>query len=218
MLRDVAAAMNWRESLHNGNMISRLRGELIEISEGRVVVECGGVGYEAMIGVSSLHRMPRIGDEVILHTRHIVREDDHFLVGFLELIERRVFDLLTDVKGCGPKVSLAIIGDLGAENALDAIALEDSKRLCKASGVGPRLAERIIVELKEKARNESLSMKLSPATQGRAVVAVVDDELVEALLALGYKRFEAEAAANAVGVSSGTVEERLREALRTLTR
>lgn len=186
---------------------------------GRVVVECGGVGYEVMVPESVLIGLPSLGEEVTLHTRQIFREDGQSLVGFADPFERRFFDLLTDVKGCGPKVSLAIIGDLGAQTAFSAIATEDAKTLSKATGVGPRLAERMIVELREKVRQESLVLKLGHAAvrPSSPTRRSSDDELVEALMALGYRRNEAESAANDVP-SDWTVEDKLREALRSLQR
>lgn len=195
-------------------MIARLRGNLIEIGNGRVVIDCAGVGYEALVPEASLIALPPVGEFTELYTRQIIREDAHFLVGFLSDGDRRLFDLLTEVKGCGPKISLQIISDLGAETTLNAIATEDFKTLAKATGVGPRLAERIVVELREKVRQETFHRKISaPVPAARA-----DDELVEALLALGYKRQEAETAAANVSNEGGSVEERLRLALRGLSR
>lgn len=194
-------------------MIVRLRGEVLEAFAGRVVVDCGGVGYEALVPEST--RLPVIGERVDLYTRHIIREDAQFLVGFASDEDRRLFDLLTEVKGCGAKISLQVISDLGTDATLGAIAMEDPKALAKASGVGPRLAERIIVELKDKVRQESFTRKVASAIIGGRPQA--DDELVEALIALGYRRQEAETAANIV-LDHGSVEERLRIALQRLAK
>lgn len=198
-------------------MIVRLRGELLEVGSGRVVVDCNGVGYEVLIPESSISFLPLVGERADLYTRQIIREDAQFLVGFTSDSDRRLFDLLTEVKGCGAKISLQVISDLGTDTTLTAIASEDPKMLTKATGVGPRLAERIIVELKEKVRQEAFVRKVSSAVvQGR--LARTDDELVEALLALGYKRSEAESAAAHVSENKGSVEERLRLALQSLAR
>ncbi len=198
-------------------MIVRLRGELLEVGASRVVVDCHGVGYEVLIAESSISFLPLVGERADLYTRQIIREDTQFLVGFLSNSDRRLFDLLTEVKGCGAKISLQVISDLGTETTLQAIATEDPRTLAKATGVGPRLAERIIVELKEKVRQETFNRKLTSAVVvGRP--APPDDEIVEALLALGYKRSEAESALSTVSDLGASVEERLRLALKTLAR
>ena len=195
-------------------MIVRLRGEVLEANHGRVVVDCGGVGYEALVPVTT--RLPLVGEQVDLFTRHIIREDAQFLVGFTSDSDRRLFDLLTEVKGCGPKISLQIISDLGTDTTLNAIAVEDPRMLAKATGVGPRLAERIIVELKERVRQETFTRKVATAiVSGRGQS---DDELVDALMALGYRRQEAESAASNVSQDKGSVEERLRIALQRLAK
>lgn len=195
-------------------MISRISGLLLEGNLNRVVVDCHGVGYEVLVPESIYSSLPDIGGPVSFYTRQIFREDTQFLVGFIEDQDRQLFDLLTEVKGCGPKIALAVIGDLGSGTTLNAIAAEDPKTLAKASGVGPRLAERIILELKEKVRNLSFSIKVAGVNKTTAVVAITDD-LVEALLALGYKRQEAEA--SALEFPEGDLNERLRQALRKST-
>lgn len=199
-------------------MIAHLRGTLIEANLNRVIIECGGVGYEVLVSSGIFAQLPEAGAEMLLHTRHIFREDGQMLVGFLDPSERRLFDLLTEVKGCGPKVSLQVIGDLGAAETISAIASEDAKRLSRANGVGPRLAERIIVELKEKVRQENLLLRATPGASPKAVVVDRDSELVDALLALGYRRAEAENAIAQAQPLDGTVEERLLLVLRVLSR
>src|SRR6185436_10155733 len=107
------------------------------------------------------------------------------LYGFLNAWQRRLFDLLTDVKGCGPKISLALIGQLGEETVASSIVAQDSRALARATGVGPRLAERIILELKDKIVEENLARMVDQATAPRAVIANgKTDELVDALIAL----------------------------------
>lgn len=198
-------------------MIARLRGELLEAQSGRVVVDAGGVGYEVLVPESVLVQMPSIGEGVELHVRQVFREDGVTLYGFVDPFERRVFDLVTDVKGCGPKTGLAIIGELGAEGAANAIAVQDAKALSRASGVGPRLAERIILELREKIQQETFLRKVA-SSDDRAAVRIPKrtDELIEALLALGYRRQEAEQAADVARDEADTVEEQVLVALRSL--
>lgn len=199
-------------------MIVRLRGILVGTTATSAVVECGGVGYELLMPAASVLELPAEGEEIVVHTRQIFREDDQLLVGFTKLMDRRVFDLLTEVKGCGPKVSLQVLSDLGASETLSAISAEDAKRLAKASGVGPRLAERIIVELKEKVRHESLGIHFEATGSPPHSKAPSDSELVEALLALGYRRPEAERASLSAPDTSEDIAERLKRALQVLKR
>jgi Holliday junction DNA helicase RuvA len=199
-------------------VIARLRGELLEIEAGRLVVDAGGVGYEVLVPETLVGRLPELGSAVDLVIRQVFREDGVTLYGFAEPFERRLFDLLTEVKGCGPKTGLAVLGELGADGAATAIATQDAKSLCRASGVGPRLAERIILELKDKVQQEALGRKIGLSQAARAVVQTASqaDELVDALLALGYKRIEAEQAADLAREQAPTVEEQLKIALRSL--
>ena len=199
-------------------MIGRLRGELLDVGADMVVVDAAGVGYEVLVPESVLLRMPPVGEKVDLTIRQVFREDGVTLYGFLEPFQRRMFDLLTGVKGCGPKIGLSLVGQLGEDAVANAIAIQDVKSLTRAQGVGPRLAERIILELKDKVQEESLMRKVGGATRPRAVVATETDELVEVLLTLGYRRQEAEAAARDARQQVGTMEDQLKYALRILAR
>ncbi len=197
-------------------MIARLRGELLEVGDGVVVVEAGGVGYEVMVPDSVLLALPPVGERVDLTIRQVFREDGVALYGFAEPFERRLFDLLLEVKGCGPKIGLALLGQLGADAVAGAIQAQDTRALCRATGVGPRLAERIALELRDKIQEEALARKARTAS--RRPTAAPDDELVDALLSLGYRRAEAEAAAEQARAQAEGVEEQLRIALRSLAR
>ena len=196
-------------------MIARLRGELLESGGGRVVVDAGGVGYEVDVAESVLVALPGLGERVDLHIRQVFREDGTSLYGFLEAFDRRMFDLVTEVKGCGPKVALSLLDTLGADGVAGGIGAQDAKSLTRASGVGMRLAERIILELKEKVQAETLMRRSGSATRTKA--APPDDELVEALMALGYRRPESEKAAIET-TSDMTLQDRLKAALRNLQR
>jgi Holliday junction DNA helicase RuvA len=199
-------------------MIGRLRGELLEIQGSTVTVECGGVGYEVLVPESVLVQLPAPGEFCDLRIRQVFREDGVSLYGFFDAFQRRVFDLLTDVKGCGPKIALSLLGQLGEQAVIGSILAGDAKALARANGVGPRLAERIILELKDKAAEESAMQRISAAIDGtRAAIAPIDDPLIEALLALGYRRQEAETAARDIDASQ-PVENRLKTALRSLAR
>jgi len=197
-------------------MIARLRGEVIENNGSSVVVECHGVGYEVQVPATVAFQL-LVGEPVDVYVRHVVREDDQTLYGFINSDQRRVFDLLREVKGCGPKISLAVLSALGGAGTLDAILVQDVKGLTRVSGIGPRLAERIIVELKDKVPAIEIDRKLAAVTP-RGVRERATDEIVDALVALGYRRNDAEAAASEAKEQSDTVADQLKIALRSLAR
>jgi len=199
-------------------MIGRLRGLLLEVEGNLVVVDVGGVGYEVSLPEAVLMRLPAPGEPVDLLTRQIFREDAVTLYGFLESFQRRLFDMLLSVQGCGPKAALSLIGQLGEDAVATAILQQDTRVLTRANGVGPKLAERIILELKNKMQEEALQRKLEAALAPKKKAAAPADELVDALLALGYRRSEAEAAANDAREQADNVSDQLKHALRLLQR
>ena len=195
-------------------MIGRLRGEVIEIEGITAVIDVAGVGYEISLPEAVLAQIV-VGEGANLYTRQIFREDGVSLYGFLTSFQRRLFDLLLTVKGCGPKVGLALIGQVGEDSVVSGILAQDSRILSRATGVGPRLAERIALELRDKIQEEALIRKIDGATRPKAR-PVPADELVDALLALGYRRNEVDSVANEAREISGDVQEQLRHALRLL--
>lgn len=197
-------------------MIGRLRGVLVDVEGSLAVVDCGGVGYEVALPEVVLVRLPPPGEPVELLTRQIFREDGVSLYGFLQPFQRRLFDLLLTVKGCGPKVALALLGQVGEEGVAGAILAQDAKVLARATGVGPKLAERIALELKEKMREEALMRKIEASLPTRRDGSPPGDELVEALMALGYTRREAESAAPEA--RDGELSDQIKVALRSLQR
>lgn len=199
-------------------MIGRIRGELLAVEGALVVVDCAGVGYEVAVPDAVLVHLPEIGQRVELLTRQIVREDAVTLYGFLQPFERRLFDLLLTVQGCGPKVALALLGQVGPDSVAAAILAQDAKALTRASGVGAKLGERIILELKAKMQDEALLRKIEAKSLApkAKTPAPPPDDLVDALLALGYRRNEAESAATQAREASDDVAEQLRHALRLL--
>lgn len=199
-------------------MIARLRGELIEREGIRAVVECAGVGYEVHVPECVALELPGLGEPVDLYIRQAFRENEVSLYGFANPHQRRLFDLLTEVKGCGPKIGLSILSALGEVGAAHAIATQDARSLTRASGVGARLAERILVELRDKVQQEMLLLKAGATQPHRAASAQAGNDVIEALLALGYRRSEAEAAALEAQHDVQGVEAQVRAAIRRLSR
>ena len=192
-------------------MIGWLRGELIDIENFTVTLACGGVGYEVSVPETILVQLPPIGEPCELRIRQIFREDGTTLYGFHTATQRRVFDLLLTVTGCGPKVALALLGQVGEESIIHAVLAQDPKTLTRATGVGTKLGERIILELREKMHKESLALKIDRTKSA-------SDDLVDALLALGYRRQEAETAAETARAAGGNIEAQIRAALQNLRR
>ncbi len=165
-------------------MIAYLRGLLAEKNPAFVVVECCGVGYEAMIPLSTFDRLPATGSEVKLFTRHVVREDGEALFAFATEGERDMFTKVTAVSGVGPKTALAVLSGFTAGDLQLAISNGDAKRIATVKGIGKKTAERIIVELRDKVNPiEALASSSAVADGGRR--GVVRDAML-ALTALGF--------------------------------
>jgi len=187
-------------------VISRLRGELAGIEGPNVLVDCQGVGYEVTVPDGVLVQLPMIGDRVTLLVRQTFREDGQSMFGFLTNDSRRLFDLLLGVSGCGPKSALNLLS-LDEQTVARAIVQGDAKTLTRASGVGPKLAQKIIIDLKDKV-GEIVSR--GQIAQPKPVLVQEDDDLMAALLALGFRRAEAEAAAEQARAEATDIRAQIR--------
>ncbi len=198
-------------------MISFLRGTLVEALPTQVVMDVGGVGYEALIPLSSYDKLPAPGQEFKLLTHLVVREDAHTLYGFMTSAERQLFRLLINtVSGIGPKIALNILSGIAVTAFRGAVANSDVKALSQISGVGKKTAERIVVELKDKIG----AAGAWEAASAQRALSAEDQKLndaVLALIALGFKQMEAHDAvhqAQAVLGAQATVEELVRACLK----
>src|ERR1044071_8504390 len=172
-------------------MISFLHGKVIEALPTQVTVDVHGVGYEALIPLSSYDKLPRPGQEVRLLTHLAVREDAHTLYGFMTVAERELFRLLINtVSGIGPKIALSILSGMNPTAFRGAVSGGDVKALSQISGVGKKTAERIIVELKDRI-GAAGAWEASSAQRGLSVEEQKINDAVLALVALGYKQLEA---------------------------
>jgi len=176
-------------------MIGLLRGEVMTRRADHVVVLCGGVGYRAAVSAETLRHVPAVGQETLLHTHLVVRDDALSLYGFHCEEERDLFLLLLSVQAVGPKVALAILSTGPVRELVGAIAAGDARRFQAAAGVGKRTAERLIVELREKvAADDEASEAIAIAARGSARRSNDPRALArEGLLELGYSASEAEA-------------------------
>jgi Holliday junction DNA helicase RuvA len=187
-------------------MIALLSGALVVRDAGRIVVETGGVGYEVLIPLSTYYRLPQLGERVALQIRQVVREDALMLYGFSSPTEKRAFDLLMSVQHVGPKLALAILSVLAPEELVAAIGKGDVERIDAVPGVGPKVAERVVRELRDKIADLKMAAPATssangyarPASNGNGKPAGPADEAVSALMNLGMKPIEAKRTVDAV--------------------
>ena len=194
-------------------MIARIRGELMVRELERVeVMTPGGVAYEAFIPHSVFERLPRLGEEVTLRTFQVVREDAVTLYGFLEDVERAVFQRLLAANGVGPRLALAMVGALGAQSVVRAVREKNAAVLTSVSGVGRKTAERIVLDLSGKLDDIVLP------TAGVGARAPGMEEAMRALGALGVTQPDADRALRAVVQEHGSLPapELIRHALARL--
>ena len=169
-------------------MIGKLTGVLLEKNQPQILIDCHGVGYEVDVPMSTFFQLPETRQPVTLLTHLVVREDAHVLYGFMTIAERELFRMLINtVSGIGPKIALNILSGVSATAFRGAVANSDVKSLSQISGVGKKTAERLVVELKDKMQQlAAVAVEEPAAPSGPA------DDLVSALLHLGYSRPEAE--------------------------
>ncbi len=170
-------------------MIYSLRGTLTHTEKGFVVVECGGVGYKCGTSMSTMRTLPQVGGEVLLYTYMTVREDAVELFGFATERELEFFKILTSVSGVGSKVGIAILSEFPPEKIAMCVASSDSKTLTRANGVGKKLADRIVLELKDKVKKMRTQDKGTAAANADFDFSPVQDNVqaaVQALEVLGY--------------------------------
>jgi holliday junction DNA helicase RuvA len=166
-------------------VIARLRGVLAEVAEEDAVVDVGGVGYLVRAGARTLARLPEIGGEVTFHVESQTREDGTRLYGFLTRDERRAFVLLQAVQGVGPKAALAVLDVLPPGELASAVAREDRAAVGRAQGVGAKLAQRIVTELKDKPIGGGDVASFAPATPAATAQPTAAGDAVAALMGLG---------------------------------
>ncbi len=173
-------------------MIAHVRGRLLSKTPGQAVVECGGVGYDVSISVPTFSALPAEGAEVSLHINTQVREDAIALFGFLDRDEKRLFERLITVSGIGPKLGITVLSGLPAASLVAAIRGGDHAQLTRIPGIGKKTAERVVLELKDKLddlQGTTPTTHISGFQQGP-----VADDVLSALVNLGYKRESAQKA------------------------
>ncbi|RKT51244.1 Holliday junction DNA helicase subunit RuvA [Azonexus fungiphilus] len=191
-------------------MIGRLTGLVVEKNPPQIVLDVNGVGYELDVPMSTFYNLPSVGEKVTLLTHFAVREDGHFLYGFLGEAERFAFRQLLKVSGIGARTALSVLSGLSVNDLAAAVAQQELGRLVKIPGIGKKTAERLLLELKGKLAQVG----------GVALNVTVDDargDISNALLALGYNEKEAAAAMKQLPADVGT-SDGIRQALKLLSK
>ncbi len=190
-------------------MIGRLTGLLLEKNPPQIILDVAGVGYEVDVPMSTFYNLPATGERVSLYTHLAIREDGHFLYGFLKDEERVAFRQLLKISGIGARTALSVLSGLSVSDLAQAVAAQEVGRLTKIPGIGKKTAERLLLELRDKLP-QSGTLSASAAPDGSS-------DILHALLALGYNDKEASAAMRQLppGVS---VSDGIRQALKSLSR
>ena len=198
-------------------MIASLRGKLLYSDETTVIVECSGVGFKCTVTKNTLNNLPKKGEEIFLNTHMAVREDAMDLYGFYDMEELSAFKLITSVNGVGAKIGIALLSEFKADKLLLYIASGDAKALTAASGVGIKLAQRIVLELKDKVGSLSFGDNDEIFAVSKVDAVSASSEAVEALVSLGYTKGEASLAVSRLD-STLSPEELIKQALKSLAR
>jgi len=198
-------------------VIGRLRGTLAEKQPPHVIVDINGLGYELEVPMTTLYRLPSVGEPLTLHTHLVVREDAHLLYGFFEKRERELFRELIRLNGVGPKLALALMSGLEVDELVRCVQAQDTSVLVKIPGVGKKTAERLLVELKDRFKAWEIVPGMSPLVtepRGGNAVSSAENDAVSALISLGYKPQEASRAVSAIKEDGLSSEDMIRRALK----
>jgi len=172
-------------------VIAHIRGQILSKSPNAVVVDCGGVGYELAISVATYTELGEAGSDARLHVHTHVREDALLLFGFAAVAEKRLFEKLLTISGIGPKLAITVLSGISAERLVGAIRGGDHATLTKIPGIGKKTAERVVLELKDKLDDMA---GYTPATDAPVSLGAVADDVLSALVNLGYPRAVAQKA------------------------
>ncbi len=200
-------------------MIEYVQGKLADKKPTQAVVDINGLGYQLMISVNTFDGLPAIGESVSLKTYLHVREDAMQLFGFADEVERTVFLGLISVSGVGPKLAQGILSGIRVSELIDALRKEDVARLPKISGVGKKTAQRLVIELKEKFAHLGIMQPDATEEAQRPTFTAIEEEVLMAMISLGYTRQSAERALQKVHSNEDkvlTVQELIKKALQAI--
>jgi Holliday junction DNA helicase RuvA len=183
-------------------VIANIRGQILSKSPNAVVIDCGGVGYELAISVATYTELRDIGAEARLHVHTHVREDALLLFGFQELAEKRLFERLLTISGIGPKLAITVLSGINAERLVSAIRSGDHATLTKIPGIGKKTAERVVLELKDKL-DDMAGFTAEAGVSAPVSLGAVADDVLSALVNLGYPRAVAQKAVESAAKDAG---------------
>lgn len=206
-------------------MIGRLRGVLIEKIAPEILIECAsGVAYEVSMPMTSIYALPDINTEAIIYTHFVVREDAQLLYGFANKTERKLFRLLIKVNGVGPKLALAILSGMSAEQFVRCVTHDDLTTIVKIPGVGKKTAERLLIEMRDRLKDWQNDID-TPFTDAMPIDTLSHESIIKqdtkadainALVSLGYSNSQAEKAIKAIFKPDMSSEMLIKNALKAM--
>lgn len=198
-------------------MIAFVSGILEMKLNGYILINVGGLGYKVFMSEASIDNLGSVGDKVIVYTHHHVREDDISLYGFLTMEELNMFELLISVSGVGAKSALSILAKIEPSNFALAVITNDTSKLVKIPGVGAKTAARIVLELKDKLKNQDVVKEKVDITQNNTLNEEQLNEAISALQVLGYNRRDIEKVFEKIEIDNLTLEEMIKQGLKYLS-
>jgi len=209
-------------------LIGRLRGELVEKLPPEILIECSGVGYEVTMPMTSIYALPEVNQQATIYTHFVVREDAQLLYGFANKVERKLFRLLIKVNGVGPKLALAILSSMSADQFVSCVRHDDLSAIVKIPGVGKKTAERLLIEMRDRLKDWQVQKPVYDESMPEQMLAqfstgsehedtFVNDEkgdAINALLSLGYKQAQADKAVKSVYKKAMVSQDIIRDALK----
>lgn len=204
-------------------MIGRLRGTLLEKIATEVLIECHGVGYEVTMPMTSIYTLPDINKETIIYTHFLVREDAQLLYGFANKVERKLFRLVIKVNGVGPKLGLAILSSMSADQFVSCVVHDDLSTIVKIPGVGKKTAERLLIEMRDRLKDWQSGIE-TPATDATFQQNFVENtfvnsskgDAINALVSLGYTQAQADKSIKMIFKNGMSSEDLIRNALKAM--
>ncbi|MGB1199360.1 MAG: Holliday junction branch migration protein RuvA [Thalassotalea sp.] len=204
-------------------MIGRLSGVLIEKNPPEILIECSGIGYEVTMPMTSIYALPELNQAAVIHTHFVVREDAQLLYGFANKTERKLFRLLIKVNGVGPKLGLAILSGMSAEQFVSCVVHDDLTTIVKIPGVGKKTAERLLIEMRDRIKDwqsdESSAAFTLSSTNASIEPLIANDvkgDAINALVSLGYTQGQADKAIKSVFKAGMDSESLIRDALKSM--
>jgi Holliday junction DNA helicase RuvA len=195
------------------SMIGQIKGILDTVEIDHVIVDVGGIGYQIGLPTNTMSKLPAVGKEIKFYTYQVIKEDGHYLYGFLSREEKNLFKLLLTVNGVGPKSALSIIGSFELNNLVGAITKGNAAYLSSVPGIGSKTAQKVILDLKEKV-SKAYGAATSEITQGLTGDTPLVNDAMSALLSLGYSPKEAKQALSKADLSGNqTIEQVLKSVL-----